>query len=72
MTGWLIGALAALAGVIAAWLKGRSQGRADARAKQDADYRKSRERIDAVSTDDLDDAAVADRLRQHVKRPGGL
>lgn len=72
MTGWLIGALAALAGVIGAWLKGRSQGRADAKARQDADYRETRERMDAVSTDDLDDAAVADRLRQHVKRPGGL
>ena len=72
MTGWLIGALAALAGVIGAWLKGRSQGRADAKARQDADYRKTRERMDAVSTDGLDDAAVADRLRQHVKRPGGL
>lgn len=69
---WLAVAGAAVAAIIAAWLKGRSQGRADAKARQDADYRETRERMDAVSTDDLDDAAVADRLRQHVKRPGGL
>lgn len=68
MTGWLIGALAALAGVIGAWLNGRSQGRADAKARQDADYRKTRERMDAVSTDGLSDDDVAERLRDHAKR----
>lgn len=68
MTGWLIGALAALAGVIGAWLKGRSQGRADARAKQDADYRKSRERIDHAGkdVDSLSDADIRERLRKHA------
>ena len=68
MTGWLIGALAALAGVIAALLKGRSQGRADARAKQDADYRKSRERIDHAGkdVDSLSDADIRERLRKHA------
>ena len=69
MTGWLIGALAALAGVIAAWLKGRSQGRADARAKQDADYVDTRRRMDNVpGTDGLDDDSVDRRLRDHAKR----
>ena len=68
MTAWLIGALAALAGVIGAWLRGRSQGRADARAKQDADYRETRERMDAVSTDGLSDDDVRRRLRGHAER----
>ena len=68
MTAWLIGALAALAGVIGAWLRGRSQGRADARAKQDADYRETRERMGAVSTDGLSDDDVARRLRGHAER----
>lgn len=70
MTAWLIGALAALVGVIGAWLRGRSQGRADARAKQDAEYRETRERIDHAGTDidGLSDGAVADRLRDHAKR----
>lgn len=45
MTAWLIGALVALAGVIGAWLKGRSQGRADAKARQDADAIETVERI---------------------------
>ena len=75
MTGWLIGALAALAGVIGAWLKGRSQGRADARAKSDADYRKSRERIDHAGNDahSIDDGELDRRLHDHAgKRPGGL
>ena len=68
MTAWLIGALVALAGVIGAWLKGRGQGRADARAKQDADYRETRERMDAVSTDGLSDDDVVRRLRDHAQR----
>lgn len=70
MTGWLIGALAALAGVIGAWLKGRSQGRADAKARQDADYRDTRERVDHAGNDvdGASDDDVARRLRDHAKR----
>lgn len=45
MTAWLIGIAAALAGVIGAWLRGRSQGKADAKARQDADTIKTVERI---------------------------
>ena len=57
MTAWLIGALVALAGAIGAWLKGRSQGRADARAKADADYRETIERAKNadLSSGDVDD-----------------
>ncbi|WP_313352376.1 hypothetical protein, partial [Paracoccus sp. (in: a-proteobacteria)] len=42
---WAIGA------AVAAWLKGRLRGRADAQAKQDAAYRETRERIDAAGND---------------------
>lgn len=45
MTAWLIGVLIAIGGAVAAWLKGRSQGRADAQARQDADTVKTVERI---------------------------
>ena len=45
MTAWLIGIAAALAGVIGAWLRGRSQGRRDAKARQDSDTIKTVERI---------------------------
>ena len=45
MTAWLIVALVALAGVIGSWLKGRAQGRADAKARQDADAIETVERI---------------------------
>ena len=45
MTAWLIGIAAALAGVIGAWLRGRSQGRTDAKSRQDADTIKTVERI---------------------------
>ena len=70
MTGWLIAALGAVAAVIAAWLRGRGQGRADAKSRQNADYRETRERIDHAGTniDGLSDDAVADRLRDHAER----
>ena len=70
MTAWLIGALAALAGVIGAWLKGRSQGRADAKARQDADYRKTRRRMDDAGNDadGASDDDVRRRLRGHAER----
>ena len=70
MTAWLIGALVALAGVIGAWLKGRSQGRADAQAREDRAYRNTRDRIDHAGNDvdGASDDDVARRLRDHAKR----
>ncbi|GEK68183.1 hypothetical protein PDE01_17030 [Paracoccus denitrificans] len=69
MTAWLLTILGAIAAAVAAWLKGRSRGRADAQAREDAAYRETRRRMDDVSTDDLDDASVIDRLRQHAGKP---
>ena len=68
MTAWLIGALAALAGVIGAWLKGRSQGRADARAKQDREDNDAYRRMNDAGND-VDGASDADvdrRLHDHA------
>lgn len=67
---WLAALAVALAGIIGAWLKGRGQGRADARARQNADYRQTRERIDDATDDlaDVPDADIAKRLRDHAKR----
>ncbi|MEF9605495.1 hypothetical protein O4J55_25480 [Paracoccus sp. PXZ] len=69
VTAWLLTILGAIAAAVAAFLRGRSQGRADARARENAAYRETRRRMDDVSTDDLDDAAVVDRLRQHSGKP---
>lgn len=68
MTAWLIAALTAIGAAVAAWLKGRARGRADAQAKQDADYRETRERIDAAGNDvdGASDDDVARRLRDHA------
>ena len=65
---WLAVAGAAVAAIIAAWLKGRSQGRADAKARQDADYRKTRERIDHAGNDahSIDDGELDRRLHDHA------
>lgn len=70
MTAWLIGALAALAGVIGAWLRGRSQGRADAKAREDRAYRETIERVKDAGNDvdGASDDDVARRLRDHAKR----
>ena len=70
MTAWLIGALVALAGVIGAWLKGRSQGRADAKAREDRAYRETIERVKDAGNDvdGASDDDVARRLRDHAKR----
>lgn len=70
MTAWLIGILVAIGGAVAAWLKGRSRGRAAAKARQDADYRKTREAMDHAGkdVDGASDDDVARRLRDHAKR----
>jgi hypothetical protein len=68
--GWLAAIGLALVSVLGAWLKGRSRGRADAQAREDAAYRETRERIDHAGND-VDSASDADvdrRLRDHAKR----
>ena len=70
MTAWLIGALLATGAAVAAWLRGRSQGRADAQAREDRAYRNTRDRIDHAGNDvdGASDDDVARRLRDHTKR----
>ena len=66
---WLAALGVALAAILGAWLRGRSAGKADAQARQDAAYRDTREKIDAVEDPGkLPDADVRERLRKH----GGL
>ncbi|GEK70053.1 hypothetical protein PDE01_35730 [Paracoccus denitrificans] len=70
MTAWLLTILGAIAAAAAAFLRGRSRGRADAQAREDAAYRETRERIDHAGND-VDSASDADvdrRLRDHAKR----
>lgn len=71
---WLAALGVALLGIGAAWLRGRSQGNADAAARDDKAYRETRERIDNATNDNdgLSDGAVRDRLREHAKRAGDL
>ena len=65
---WLAGLGVALAAIGAAWLRGRSQGRADGQTQHDKAYRETRERIDAVETSDLDGDTVDERLRKHADK----
>ena len=69
---WLAAIGLALALAMGAWLKGRSAARAEAQAREDEVYRKTRGRIDAINTDGLSDDDVTDRLRDHAKRPRDL
>lgn len=65
--GWLAALGVALAAIAAAWLRGRSQGKADAQAQQDKAYRETRGKIDAVEDPGkLSDADVRERLRRHA------
>ena len=68
MTAWPIGALVALAGVIGAWLKGRSQGRADAKARQDRADNDAYRRMNDAGNDahSIDDGELDRRLRDHA------
>ncbi|MTH33073.1 hypothetical protein GL279_00475 [Paracoccus limosus] len=64
---WLAALGVALAAVLGAWLRGRSQGKADAQARQDKAYRETRGKIDAVEDHGkLSDADVRERLRKHA------
>lgn len=65
---WLAALGVALAAILGAWLRGRSQGKADAQARQDADYRETRGRIDDAGkdVDSLSDADIRERLRKHA------
>lgn len=67
---WLAALGVALAAIGAAWLRGRSQGKADARARQDQAYRETTERIhDATEANrDLSDDDVDRKLRDHASR----
>lgn len=66
--GWLAALGLALVAILGAWLKGRSRGRADAQAREDAAYRETRERIDHAGNDvdSLDRDSLDDRLRKHL------
>lgn len=65
--GWLAALGVALAAILGAWLRGRSAGKADAQARQDAAYRETRGKIDAVEDPGkLSDADVRERLRKHA------
>lgn len=70
---WILSALAGagmgVATVLAAWLLGRRAGQAEAQAAQDRSYIDTRRRMDDATDDlgGLDDAAVAERLRDHVR-----
>lgn len=55
--------------LIAAWLTGRRAGRAEAQVAQDRSHIDTRRRMDDATEDvgRLDDAAVAERLRDHAR-----
>lgn len=65
---WLAALGLALALALGAWLKGRARGRHEAQAREDQDYRRTRERIDHAATDDLSDDAVRERLQRHARK----
>lgn len=70
---WLAALGVALLGIGAAWLRGRSAGRGEAKARDDKAYRETRGRIDAVeSNEHASDDDVARRLRDHAKRARDL
>lgn len=65
---WFAALGVALVAIGAAWLRGRSQGAADAQARQDAAYRETRERMDDAGkdADGLSAAELRERLRKHA------
>ena len=64
---WLAALGIAIAAILGAWIRGLSQGKADAQARQDAAYRETREKIDAVEDPGkLSDADIRERLRKHA------
>lgn len=73
MSGWLVAALtgvglgAVIALIIAAWRAGRKSGRNAELDRINRAYIDARGRMDNVSTDDLDDDAVLERLRARAK-----
>lgn len=68
LKGWLAALGAALAVILAAFVKGRAAGKADAQAKQDAAYRETVERVKDADVSRGDDAADRDWLHQRGKR----
>lgn len=70
---WLAALGVALAAIAAAWFKGRSQGNADAKARQDAADNDAYRRMNDAGTDAyrIDANAVDDRLRKHTTKPHG-
>lgn len=67
--GPLGGLLAALVALLAAWAKGRREGRQAAAREVLNDYRKTRERIDDAASDIPDDPSVLrDWLRERGKQ----
>lgn len=66
--GYLAGFVALIGSVVGLYLKGRGDGRRAGQARDNADYRKTRERMDHAegAADDAD--AARERLRQ---RGGG-
>ena len=70
LKGWLAALGAALAVILAAFVKGRAAGKADAQAKRDAAYRDTTERVSDAGKDawTADGDAVRDRLREHTRK----
>ena len=70
---WLAALGVALAAIAATWLKGRSQGKADVKAQQDAADNDAYRRMNDAGTDAyrIDADAVDDRLRKHTTKPHG-
>ena len=66
---WIAGAAVVVVGMVSMWFGGRKSAKSDAKIKEAAAYRETRERMDNAENDIADDpAALRDWLRERGKQ----